>query len=173
PTDLDALSSASIDQEGTISTDMVGGCTGALEQADFFRLDVSRRLDRKRRAAMGQFFTPAATARLMASVFENRSRALRLLDAGAGVGSLTAAWVGEVCRRKSKPRSVEVTAYEVETKFIDYLTDTLKSSAEHCEGAGIAMKWEVVQEDFIEACVAMLAEDLFAARRRDFTSVIM
>ncbi len=119
---------------------------------------------------MGQFFTPAPTARLMASMFENRAPALRLLDAGAGVGALAAAWVAEVCGRAKKPKTVTVTAYEVDPKFIDYLTDTLKSCQKQCEGAGVAMKWDVVREDFIEAGVAMLAEDLFAAPRREFPS---
>jgi hypothetical protein len=96
-----------------------------LEHTDFFRLDVSRRLDPKRRSEMGQFFTPAPTARLMASMFENRLPSLHLLDAGAGVGSLSAAWVADVCGRARKPKAVSVTAYEVEAQFIDYLTDTL------------------------------------------------
>lgn len=64
-----------------------------LERVDFFRLDASRKLDRPRRAELGQLFTPAPTARLMASMFENRGTSLRLLDAGAGIGSLTAAWI--------------------------------------------------------------------------------
>jgi len=156
-----------------ISTNVADGRAGLLEQADFFRVDVARRLDPERRAAMGQFFTPAPTARLMALMFENRAPALRLLDAGAGVGALTAAWVAEVCGRASKPKEISVTAYEIEAKFIDYLTDTLEGCQKECERVGVAMKWEVVREDFIEAGAAMLAEDLFATPRRDFTSAIL
>lgn len=146
---------------------------GLLEQTDFFRLDVSRGLDPERRAAMGQFFTPAPTARLMASMFENRFPFLRLLDAGAGVGSLTAAWVAEVCAREQRPKEVEVTAYETEALFVDYLTDTLEACQKECERAGIRMKWQVLQEDFIQAGVAMLTGDLFASPRREFTSAIL
>lgn len=153
----------------------VGKNAGAdlLEGTDFFRLDVSRRLDPERRAEMGQFFTPAPTARLMASMFENRLPSLRLLDAGAGVGSLTAAWVAEVCAREKRPKEVEVTAYETEALFIDYLTDTLKACQTECERAGVRMKWQVLQEDFIQAGVAMLTGDLFASPRREFTSAIL
>src|SRR2546426_2666460 len=149
------------------------GRTDILERADFFRLDISRRLNAERRAEMGQFFTPVPTARLMASMFEDCSRALHLLDAGAGVGSLTAAWIAAVCGHKSKPRSVEVTVYEVEPAFIDYLTETLEGCQKECERVGVTMKWEVVREDFIEAGIAMLSEDLFAPRRREFTSAIL
>lgn len=146
---------------------------GLLEQTDFFRLDASRRLDPERRAEMGQFFTPAASARLMASMFENRVSSLRLLDAGAGVGSLTAAWIAEVCAREERPKEVEVTAYETEALFIDYLTDTLKACQRECERAGIRLKWQVLQEDFVQAGVAMLTDDLFSSPRREFTSAIL
>jgi adenine-specific DNA-methyltransferase len=156
-----------------ISTHVADERGSLLAQADFFRLDASRRVDPERRAAMGQFFTPAPTARLMASMFENRASAVRLLDAGAGIGSLTAAWIEEVCGRGSRPESIEVTAYEIEATFVDYLTDTLEACRRECERAGVPMKWEVVREDFIEAGAAMLAEDLFASPRREFTSAIL
>ena len=42
---------------------------------------------------MGQFMTPAPVARFMASLFRSRRLSLRVLDAGAGVGSLSAAIV--------------------------------------------------------------------------------
>ena len=120
-----------------ISTQFAHGREGLVEQAEFFRLDVSRKLDPERRAELGQFFTPAPTARLMASMFKNRLPALHLLDAGAGVGSLSAAWVAEVCGRARKPKVVSVTAYEVEAQFIDYLTDTLTACQKQCERVGV------------------------------------
>src|SRR5688572_27630219 len=95
-----------------------GARSSPVDQADFFRVDVSRRLDAKHRSDMGQFFTPAATARLMASMFENSFEVPHLLDAGAGVGALTAAWVEEICSREKKPEAIEVTAFEVEPKFV-------------------------------------------------------
>src|SRR5207302_1126889 len=61
------------------------------------RLEVSRKLGPKRRGEMGQFFTPLSTARLMASFFKIGRDELRLLDPGAGIGSLTAAWVADLC----------------------------------------------------------------------------
>ena len=93
---------------------------GLLELTDFFRLDVSRRLDPKRRSEMGQFFTPAQTAHLMASMFENRPSTFHHLDAGAGVGSLSAAWVSGVCSQTRKPKAVSVTV----TKWSPYSPTT-------------------------------------------------
>lgn len=62
-----------------------------LDVMDYFRLDAGRKLDADRRSQMGQFFTPLSTARFVASMLEFRQPSLRVLDAGAGVGSLTAA----------------------------------------------------------------------------------
>ena len=42
---------------------------------------------------MGQFLTPQAIGTFMASLFEARPAEIRLLDAGAGDGALTAAFV--------------------------------------------------------------------------------
>jgi adenine-specific DNA-methyltransferase len=109
----------------------------------------------------------------MASMFKVQAPILHLLDAGAGVGSLSAAWVAEVCGRSRRPGAITVTAYEIEAKFIEYLTDTLAACQKQCDRVGVEMRWEVVQEDFIEAAVDMLSWDLFSATRREFTCAIM
>jgi hypothetical protein len=41
-----------------------------LEGVEFFRLDANRKLDPERRSELGQFMTPSATSRLMASMFK-------------------------------------------------------------------------------------------------------
>jgi adenine-specific DNA-methyltransferase len=106
-------------------------------------------------------------------MFQNHARSLRLLDAGAGVGSLTAAFIAEVCAREEKPSEVEVTAYEIEPEFVEFLKKTLEGCQKACEHVGIRMKWEVLQEDFIESGVAALAGNLFAPPRQEFTCAIL
>ena len=61
------------------------------ETADFYRLDASLKLDPKRRSGLGQYMTPTPIGRFMASLFGNVSGDIRVLDPGAGVGSLSAA----------------------------------------------------------------------------------
>ena len=85
------------------------GPEGLAERVEFLRLDASRRLDPARRSEMGQFLTPAPAAELVASMFANRPSSLRVLDPGAGVGSLTAALVAHLIRQKLKPREIYVT----------------------------------------------------------------
>lgn len=132
-----------------------------VDRVDFFRLDASRKLDPQRRSELGQFMTPPATARLMASMFQAGADALTLLDAGAGVGSLTAAFVDEICRRARKPKSLHATAYEVDRALIEYLRATLDECRKTCEKSGVAFGFEVIERDFIEDGVCKLSQEMF------------
>ena len=67
------------------------------EAADFYRIDASVKLDPKRRVALGQYVTPIQISRFMASLFTETLGDLRVLDAVAGVGSLTAAFSERIC----------------------------------------------------------------------------
>ena len=60
------------------------------------RQQAALKLDQAKRGEQGQYMTPAPTAELLASMFENLSGDVSLLDAGAGVGSLTAAFLQRV-----------------------------------------------------------------------------
>jgi adenine-specific DNA-methyltransferase len=107
-----------------------------VESVEFFRLDANRKLDHERRCDLGQFMTPPATATLMASMFDATLDKLKLLDAGAGVGSLTAAFVSEMCSRKLRPKSIHVTAYEIDPRLCEYLSATLDQCREACRICG-------------------------------------
>ena len=73
-----------------------------------------------RKAALGQFMTPPHVARFMASLFSHVGGAVRLLDAGAGVGSLTTAFIDHW-----GTGGVHVTAYEIDKTLIPCLRNTL------------------------------------------------
>ncbi len=95
---------------------------GVLERVDFYRLDAARLLDPGKRSQMGQFMTPEPIARFMASLFGNSTTPdIHLLDAGAGVGSLCAAFVDEFVRRTYKPTNIQITAYELDPLLVEYL----------------------------------------------------
>ena len=83
------------------------------DQIDTRRRDTSRKLDPARRSALGQFMTPSSTARFMAGMFASISDSeVRLLDAGAGVGSLISAFVDRCL--VAPPKSLHVTAWEID-----------------------------------------------------------
>jgi len=137
-----------------------------VDSVDFFRLDANRKLDPEKRVDFGQFLTPPATARLMASMFEGRQDELTLLDAGAGVGSLTAAFVDEVCNRRNKPKSIYATAYEIDPTLCEYLLSTLKQCKQTCESCDVAFDCEVIQGDFIAQGANSLCNEMFSPVRR-------
>ncbi len=134
------------------------------EQVDAVRRVANAALDEQRRAEMGQFMTPAPVARLMAAMFEDLSGEIHLLDAGAGVGSLTAAFVEEACHRSRAPKSITINVYEPEPNLVESLVQTTALCRKACEQTGIDFTAKVYQEDFIEQATCMLAGDLFVDR---------
>ncbi len=144
-----------------------------LDHVDIFRLNACRKLDAVRRSELGQFFTPPAVARLMASMFVKRPKNLDILDAGAGVGSLSAALIAEVCCWDQKPKSITLTAYEIDPLLIDYLRTTFDDIAGICGQNDIDFTGEIIQEDFIAAGVAMVNGGLTLNRRKRFNCSIL
>jgi adenine-specific DNA-methyltransferase len=139
------------------------GPNSLLSAVDEARRDASRRLDPDRRSLLGQFLTPAPVAAFMAGMFDCRGRALRVLDPGAGVGSLSAAFVAEQCRRSQRPDKIILTAYELDPFFLDYLRETLDRCKATCEKIGIRFESRIEREDFLEAGASILSEDLFTS----------
>ncbi|MEH2290182.1 hypothetical protein [Nostoc sp.] len=61
-----------------------------LDEVDILRITASLKQDQKQKGKMGQFLTPAPVAELMVGMFGKLDLPqISLLDAGAGVGSLS------------------------------------------------------------------------------------
>lgn len=69
--------------------------------------------------------TPAPIGRFMAHLFARPAGSVRVLDPGAGVGLLTAAWVERFCRPGSPLRTAQFVCYEIEPLLLDGLRRTL------------------------------------------------
>ena len=93
--------------------------------------------------------TPAPIARFMASLFASPPDRLRVLDPGAGVGSLTAAFADRLRSTTTKPSSVEFVCYEIEPLLLDYLDRTIQQTVRTCRETGFAATASIVDEDFI------------------------
>jgi len=145
----------------------------AIATAEEARKSLNATLDPVRRSMYGQFFTPPATARLMASMSTTPLKRVRLLDAGAGVGALTAAWVAEICSRPACPKEVTLTAYERDEALLPALRRTLTACEQACAAVGITCKWEVRASDFIEAIVDALDVGLFQTKQLGFDVAIL
>jgi adenine-specific DNA-methyltransferase len=127
----------------------------------------------KKRRDLGQFLTPRPVADFMASLFGERPQELDLLDAGAGEGALSAAVVRRLCASQQKPRSISVTAYELDHALIRPLHATLSSCQTECERAGIRFSATVFNEDFIASAVPLVRGDLFGSHQPRFNAAIV
>lgn len=125
------------------------------------------------RHELGQFLTPNPIAEFMASLFEIPRSEVRMLDAGAGAGALSAALVGRLCRDPRKPKRISITAYEIDAAQIEPLQARLDGCRHECEHAGISFSASVLNEDFIAAAVPMVRGDLFTSESPRFNTAII
>jgi adenine-specific DNA-methyltransferase len=122
---------------------------------------------------LGQFLTPLHVADFMASLFQTNRDHWDLLDAGAGTGALTAAFVRRICTMRNKPRSLSVTAFELDPVMFEALRDTLAECWRLCDRTGVAFSYTIRFEDFIEAAAPMAREDLFSNQQLRFNVAIV
>ena len=119
------------------------------DTADFYRFDASLRPDATKRAMLGQYMTPTPIGRFMASLFADISGDLRVLDPGAGAGSLTAALAERLCTAEVRPRLVEFVCYEIDPVLYRHLHHTLQEVEARCKEARVGVSRRVFQDDFI------------------------
>lgn len=99
-----------------------------LDIADSVRRKLSPETTPEHKADLGQFMTPASVARFMASMFPPSTvKTCRLLDAGAGVGSLSCAFLDRWTAGGFGFKSVEVTAFEIDDKLRGHLARHLSA----------------------------------------------
>ena len=119
------------------------------------RQQAALKLDQAKRGEQGQYMTPAPTAELLASMFENLSGDVSLLDAGAGVGSLTAAFLQRVVQ-EGNVKKITATACETDKVLINNLHDSMTLFAEVARKQQIQWHSNIIQTDFIESAVNQL-----------------
>lgn len=132
-----------------------------LTEADTARELANQALDENTRSELGQFMTPSVVGSFMASMFRDLGSEIRLLDAGAGVGSLTAAFLREAIGRAPRPKSIQATAYEVDPVMLASLREVFHSCESVGRRAGTRFVGRIVESDFIEEGVALLDPGLF------------
>lgn len=126
--------------------------------------------DRKEK---GQVFTPPGVCRYMAGLFTDIPKSFRLLDPGAGLGTLTAAVCERVLSLRS-PRKIEVHLYETDT----LVGPLLERSMEHCRrlllAAGHSFTYDIRARDFIlEGPRGLSAAPSLFDRGESYDAVIM
>jgi adenine-specific DNA-methyltransferase len=127
---------------------------------------------RSRQEELGQFLTATPVAAFMASMFGPLPKTVRLLDAGAGAGSLTAAFVSLCCEKHVGVRAIEATLYELDGEILDALAKTMRDCERQCADAGIRFTFNIHHADFIQEMSACLAGDLFGTLPPAFDAAI-
>jgi adenine-specific DNA-methyltransferase len=116
-------------------------------QIDISRRDASKQLDQSKRSNLGQFFTPYDIARYMASLFHvNGKRQINLLDPGAGIGSLSVAFLERLT--DSNLESLNISAYEYDSAISGILKENLNKYAKQNTDYDISPN--VIEGDFIQ-----------------------
>jgi len=135
-----------------------------LEHADSVRRNIAPLTAKKHKAEFGQFMTPSSVARFMASLFPTSTLNIcTLLDAGAGVGALSCAFLDRWAVGGFGFTKVEVSAYEIDSILRIHLAQTLAAYGEH-----LSVKSQIVTDDFIEH-----AAMLFKQGQGSFTHAIL
>ena len=120
-----------------------------LETIDQSRTRVSSGVMRQKKSDLGQFLTPMSIAKFMASMLPfTAEKPVKLLDPGAGIGSLSAAVLGQLEEQKFKGLC-SVRAYE----FDETLHVALKNTFSNFKFSN----YEVRGGDFIEQAARELS----------------
>lgn len=132
------------------------------------RAQLSKTTEAKKKSQLGQFLTPERTAAFMAGLFQDGTGYCRLLDAGAGIGSLSAAFLDRWRTGGFHFQRVELDAFEFDHALIPHLSHTLEK---YDRGDHFAAN--VHEEDFIHSAVRALSGDLFSQPFESYTHAIL
>lgn len=141
---------------------------GLVASTEQRRLAAAERLVPGQRAALGQFFTPAEVAALLTDMFDPPRGAVRVLDPGAGVGSLSAALVDRA-ERERWPCELALTAVEIDGDLVDDLETTLVE----CSAALPSMKTRVIHTDYLTWAMTQVLPGVFEEEHELYDLVIM
>jgi len=127
------------------------------------RLKVSKRTDAKKKSRLGQYLTPATTASFMAGLFPDASGECRLLDAGAGIGSLSSAFLERCLKGNLTFASIRLKSFEIDSVIHEELRHALSQYNDLPR-----FSFEIIESDFIESAV-----NAIQFREYDFTHAIL
>lgn len=132
------------------------------------RLQISKKTEASKKSQFGQFFTPAKTAIFMASLFPDANGSCSLLDAGAGIVSLSDAFLERWQSGGFHFQQVELDTFEIDDSLHTYLKKTLDKHSNRSNFSSV-----VRGDDFIHAATASLSGGFFAAATPQYTHAIL
>ncbi len=146
------------------------------EQVELYRLEASRQLSPQTQAALGQFMTPLPVAEFMAALSSQPvTGTVRLLDPGAGVGSLTAVFIQRLLQQQQLPEQIQADLFEIDPALESWLSQTMAACQKACAAEGTAFTNRLLTTDFVAYAVekARFAGSLFDPQPAAYTHCIM
>jgi adenine-specific DNA-methyltransferase len=143
-----------------------------LDQADIRRIKSSNKRSESTKAKYGQFFTSATLAKLLASYFKEIRGDVKLLDPGAGVGILSAAFTERILSNPNSVTNYEIIAYEIDLDLCTELEKTLIECCDAVRAKGIPAKYKIITEDFLKKETEYFRNPLFEQERAKYTHSI-
>jgi len=121
-----------------------------LEAIDKIKREASSKLDQNKRSELGQYMTPYAVAKFMSGLFDDyKFKTVKLLDAGAGIGSLSLSFFDNLSEKWKNVNKVEFAAYEVDAILSEYLSNNINDIAEKFKEKNIRLTQKIKHLDFI------------------------
>ncbi len=132
-----------------------------VERIELVRPAVSAKLKEARRSALGQFMTSASVARYMASLFSIPQQGeIQLLDPGAGLGALSAAFIQRWQHLAETSATLAVTVYEIDDELRKYLESHLAGCQDDAVELHRKLSFKTYPFDFIEVAASPLEYDV-------------
>ncbi len=130
-----------------------------LKTLDKIRQDISAEIDSERKSDLGQFMTPSSIADFMASLFDFRNLdSCRLLDAGAGIGSLSIAFLENLRKEDFKFKRVKMEAFEIDEKLKEKLKEVF-ACYKVLASNDFDIETSVIEKDFIKFAVSKILSE--------------
>ena len=77
----------------------------------------------------GQYFTPYPIANFMSSLFPETDKKIKLLDPGAGIGTLSCSFMERILKEKWNTPEIHVSAYDIDKDVYNILSKNIASSS--------------------------------------------
>ncbi len=100
----------------------------------------------KHKEELGQYFTPYPIAHFMSSLFPVTNKKIRLLDPGAGIGTLSCSFMERIAKEKWNTPDIHVSAYDIDKDIYSILNENLAASSSVFKKSD----YEIFSEDFLE-----------------------
>lgn len=96
--------------------------------------------------SLGQYFTPYPIAKFMSSLFPETDKKIKLLDPGAGIGTLSCSFMERIIKEKWNTPEIHVSAYDIDKNVFNTLNENIANSSSEFKKSD----YEIISEDFLE-----------------------